>query len=178
MSEGIHQTHMTDADMEAFVIGALDRDSEVAFEAHLSGCALCAAKLQSEAALEMSLVEVRAAMPRATLTALPVARANASKRARAAVAGVALLAVAATLFAVVRRADPPPAKVHVASPRPSAIPAVVCADFQTQTACVESAHRKGLYVSVPVGAGAPPLGARTSVGPTSPPFPISRRSER
>ena len=170
--------HPADGDFEAFVIGALEGDDAEAFEAHVVGCTVCEARLQEEARLEERIYEV-AVKPRAPLAEVRPLPAKPGGR-RIAVVVVGALAVAAALaFVVLRRPPVEEAKAPelVPSPRPSAIPAVVCDSLPDQAACIERAHRRGLYVKYPSGAGAPPIGGASTVGPSSSPFPISERKD-
>lgn len=95
-----------------------------------------------------------------------------------AMAGV-IAAAAALALVLLERPPVEEAKAPelVPSPRPSATPAVVCDSLMDQTACIERAHRHGLYVKYPSGAGAPPIGGASTVGPSSSPFPISQRRD-
>jgi anti-sigma factor RsiW len=98
-------SHLVPEELEHYVIGALDQAGAARVEAHTASCATCAAALQSEARLEVGLLQL-AAQP-APLQAF-------RRRARVAVAVSALAAAAglALVFSSVLRVDgrpqPPP----------------------------------------------------------------------
>jgi hypothetical protein len=170
--------HPPDGAFEAFVIGALEGGDAEAFEAHVLGCAACGLRLREEASLEERIHEV-AAKPRAPLAEVRSMPTKPGRRRTAVVVG-GVLAVAAALALVVLERPPVQearAPELAPSPRPSAIPAVVCDSLTDQAACIERAHRRGLYVKYPSGAGAPPIGGASTVGPSSSPFPISKRDD-
>ncbi len=50
--------HATPAELELYVMGALDADRSEAFEAHCAACDACAAALSGEASLEMAFEQV------------------------------------------------------------------------------------------------------------------------
>ncbi len=50
--------HATSAELELYVMGALDADRTEAFEAHCAACAACAAALAGEATLEIAFEQV------------------------------------------------------------------------------------------------------------------------
>jgi hypothetical protein len=150
--------HVEASELEAFVIGALDGERLERFEAHLASCESCAARLAREAALEVALVEVQAA------AAKPRRRRFASNAAWT--APVLVVAVIAAI-ALRRGADRDDRQAILARPRPQ----VVCADGPDQVACVDDAHRHGLFVQYPTWADSPPLGNRDpNAGPWSAPF--------
>ena len=169
--------HPTASDFEGFVTGALVGAAERRFAAHVSACEACSERLASEAQLEErlhQLAERRVApeRPRAERTQVRELR---PRRTRA-VAAVAVVAAAAAVALLTRSPTPKGPAAVVATPAPSAIPAVVCADLEDQAACIEQAHRRGLFVRFPTGAGAPPIGGASTGGPSTSPFPISRRT--
>jgi len=162
--------HLEPAELEQFVLGTLDDTRLAQFEAHVSRCAACAASLTREARLELALVELA---PRPV--GPPIALRGV--RARRVVPAI-LVAAAAVALLVVRRPGAPPREAGRRS-----IPDVICAAGPDQAACVQRAHRHGLYVQYPGWAGAPPLGdraldiasglvLRSAVGPSLPPFPL------
>jgi len=174
--------HPTRDALEAFVMGALEADPKL--EEHLATCDACTARLAEEARLELALHgvadRVRRRTPRAAPGALPP-RERPTLRQRT--IGWAKVLLAATLAAglVLQTIGPglrSPAR-EAAQPAPPPIPNVICPDGLQQVACVEEAHRHGLYVEYPAWAGAPPLGgSRTfGAGPDGAPFPVSRRED-
>ncbi len=176
--------HPADVQFEGFVTGALEGAEAETFEAHVVACPACTKKLAAEARLEEQLYEI-AAQPRPLAEPKPLAEPTPIRRPRrwggAAVLGVAaaLAAAAAITLLVVREEAPEQSKRAPleATPPPSAIPVVVCDQLMEQAACIERAHRRGLYVRYPTGAGAPPIGGASTGGPSSSPFPLSRRSD-
>jgi len=121
-----------------------------------------------------------AAEPRAVLAEVRPLPVKPHSRRPMMIAAAGVIAVAAVLALVLLRRPPVQeanAPELLPSPRPSAIPAVVCDSLMDQTACIERAHRHGLYVKYPSGAGAPPIGGASTVGPSSSPFPISQRRD-
>lgn len=183
-----HGEHPDDGAFEAFVIGALEGDAATYFEAHLPGCAACAARLRAEAALEVSLHEVHAlassapaALALVPPAAAPLAPALSAPRARHTrriiVLAAAALAIAATVALVAGRTPDPTPPPVVATPRPPPIAPVMCEVLLEQAACIEAAHRRGLVVAYPPGAGAPSFGGSPTRGPSSSPFPLASRKE-
>jgi len=147
--------HVDASEIEDFVIGALAGDRRARFETHLSSCDHCAQRLAREARLEVALVEVQAA-------------AAATRRRQRLVAGsmwgAPVLVVAILAALVLGKGDRPggagSARAHV-----------VCSDGPDQLACVDDAHRHGLFVQYPVWAGPPPFGEQDpSAGPSAAPF--------
>src|SRR5262245_10649470 len=68
--------HPTSEDLERYVMDLLEERDAAALEAHVAGCAACAAALEREARLEVSLAEVAATRASATTVqkeAAPVA---------------------------------------------------------------------------------------------------------
>lgn len=176
--------HPADRDFEAFVIGALEKSDSEAFESHVMSCGACAKKLEAEAQLEERLYEI-SAQPKESIDSkaarvvapvVPIRR----RGLRIALAVSAAVAVAAGIALVVMR-EPPVEHAKQPeldpTPRPTAIPAVVCDSLMEQAECIERAHRRGLYVRYPSGAGAPPIGGASTVGPSSSPFPVSQRRD-
>lgn len=151
--------HLSDTEIEEFVLGQLAAARLESFEAHASACENCAARLAREARLELALIEVRAA-PRSSRPAV-------TRRA----AGVATLVLAAAVLLLYLRAD------DDSPARARSIPNVICPDGPDQPSCVASAQGRGLFVQYPDWAGPPPFTARASDGPTVAPFPVSHRRD-
>ena len=53
-----HANHATAAELELYVVGALDADRIESFEAHCASCDACAAALAGEASLELTFEQV------------------------------------------------------------------------------------------------------------------------
>ena len=83
--------HATAAEMEAYVMGALEPSRIEAFEAHCAGCEACAAALSGEARLEVAFETVARRPSR-----LPVARPM--RVAMYGAAGLAAMAAAVLLW--------------------------------------------------------------------------------
>ena len=60
--------HATGAELELYVLGALDADSIEAFEAHCAECDACAAALSGEASLEIAFEQVARRATRVQVT--------------------------------------------------------------------------------------------------------------
>jgi len=145
-------THLSDTEIEQFIIGALDPDRLPEVEAHAAACDTCAARLAREARFEVRLAAVARA-PRRRRT-IPVFAAG------------AVLAAAAALLLIVRGTVHPPAGGRVAAL------AVICPDGADQAACVRTSHRHGLFVQYPDSAGPPSGGGSLALsGPSESPFP-------
>src|SRR5262249_3991834 len=136
-------SHPDSASFEEFVLGVLRPERAEVFTEHVAGCDACSARLAREGRVA-GLLEGVGREP----AGRPVLVGAVTKRRRAFVAAGAVLAVAAALALVFRgKQDPSPAA-------PSApIANVVCPDGPNQVACVEDAHRHGLYVEYPSWAG-------------------------
>jgi hypothetical protein len=173
--------HPDDATIERFAIGALEGEED--FVAHLVGCAECSAKLQREAVVELSLLEVREARGEQPplATAVPEAERPSISRFRrpAVIAGFGALAVAAaTLLYVGRGARPLDPTAAGASGTVAAVPVVSCPDGPRQASCIAKANLEGSYVEYPrdpnlLGLGKTP-GLTISlslVGTPNPPLP-------
>ncbi|HWM87307.1 MAG TPA: hypothetical protein VNO33_15755 [Kofleriaceae bacterium] len=145
--------HLSDTEIEEFVLGQLAAARLDSFEAHASACEECAGRLAREARLELALIEVRAARPRPAVT-------------RRAAAVATLVLAAAVLLLYLRVGDDSPERAR-------SIPNVICPDGPDQASCVASAQGRGLFVQYPDWAGPPPFTARASAGPTVAPFPVS-----
>src|SRR6266511_2403751 len=134
--------HVDDDELIAFVLGDLPAQRCVGFEAHVSACSACAERLQREAALELSLVEVAAARR----TTAP--RRQSERRWRRALVMAAPLAAAALLALVGTWPR------HALAPTVVRVAPVVCPDGHDQASCIEDAHRAGLMVRYPFSASA------------------------
>jgi anti-sigma factor RsiW len=64
--------HATAAELELYVLGALDADQVGSFEAHCAACDACAAALSGEASLELSFEQVARRSARAVPAARPL----------------------------------------------------------------------------------------------------------
>ncbi|MCC6335277.1 MAG: zf-HC2 domain-containing protein [Myxococcales bacterium] len=93
-------SHLTPDLVEQYVIGALEGDSARFVEAHVEGCADCAALLAKEARLEAALYEVGE-----LANVVPLA---AQRRRRRLSVAAAVVAVAAGLLLVVGLSERPP----------------------------------------------------------------------
>lgn len=181
MAEGMQTAgeHPTASDFEGFVTGALVGTAETQFTSHVSACEACSERLATEAQLEErlhQLAESRVAQERPRARERTQVHALRPRRAPAVAAVAVVVAAAAAVMLLTRAPTPKRPAAVVATPPPSAIPAVVCADLEAQAACIEQAHRRGLFVRFPTGAGAPPIGGASTGGPSTSPFPISRRT--
>jgi hypothetical protein len=150
-------SHPDDSTIERFVMGGLD--DEESFIAHVSACEECSRKLQREAELEVSLIDVRQraaeldvlearvrfeAQPIAEATVHPLrARLARSAPVFAAAAAVLLLAgVGARRFVASRTSD---------TTAGAATAVVSCPDGDDQIGCIARAHRAGNLVEYPKG---------------------------
>jgi len=160
--------HPTPAEIEAFVLGIRAAAPGSEFEAHVSSCSECAALLAHEARVELALGSVaasskapparaRRAVMTATIAALAAAAAWAIARAPAPAGAADVAMIEALRRAPIAASDP--------------IPAAVCPAGPDQRACIEQAHRHGLFVDYPASAGAPQWGGRAADGPSTCPFP-------
>jgi anti-sigma factor RsiW len=149
------EAHLTRADTEQYLLGALPPEAAAKLEAHTLACDPCALLLQEEALLEEQLREVAASAPP---VALPVPRPARWRRVAAAAVGPALAAAAAVAFLVLRPVPVGPASAPRAlEERPLELPRVVaCLDVVTQEACAETAAARGLLVQFPRGVGEVP----------------------
>jgi anti-sigma factor RsiW len=152
--------HVSDAEIEEFALGELPAARLSSFEAHVSRCDDCAARLAREARLELQLAEVHSTAPAPAVHRGLVSRRNA--------AALATLALAATvLVLVLRRPHEQPA---------AAIPNIVCPDGADQRDCVRRAQRRGLFVQYPGWADSPPFGDNDRrAGPSVAPYPTESR---
>jgi hypothetical protein len=124
--------HLTQSQLEAWAIGALEEREALAVEAHATACAACGSLLEKEARLEGALAELAQARP------LPEPLVFPEFKAWQRVALVSLGAALAAGLAFGLSLWPPP---------PREAPAPHCAD----EACVERANYDGLLT---VGPGA------------------------
>lgn len=125
--------HATPDALEQYVIGALDAASAAWVEAHVAGCEACAAALQREARLELSLFEV-AAQPSSLAG-------HRRRRARLAAALTGLTALAAGASWLLSMDRPPPADGH---------PQVVrCVDARSADECIARAQFDGVLTIGP-----------------------------
>jgi hypothetical protein len=163
--------HHDATELALFVRGELEGARRASFEAHVAGCEACAARLASEARLEVALEALGPAL------AGGLAR---RRRVRRAVAAAVVAAAAAVVLVTVHRGG------ELAPLATRSLPQVTCADGPDQSACIKRAHQHGLFVRYPSWAGAPPFGGLSverghtarldptaSSGPSSPPFAAS-----
>lgn len=168
------EAHLTRADVEQYVIGALSEDASAKLEAHTLVCDPCALLLQQECLFEEQLREVAEAAP--PVPESVVVRPARWRRVAATMVGPALATAAAVGFLMLK----PPAPTRPVAPPavaalelPMELPRVVaCPDMATQDACAASAAARGLMVQYPMGdvpryegyAGLP-AGALSQTGP-------------
>lgn len=155
------EPHLTPADTEQYILGALDPERERKLEAHTLVCEACARLLRQEALLEEQLREVASTAPREDNVIRP-ARWRVA-RVAALAAGPALAAAAALALMV----SPPGQVPSQAEPRSTAVltlelpvelpgMVVACPDLATQESCTEEAAARGLLVQYPLGMGEVP----------------------
>ncbi|RKH08766.1 hypothetical protein D7Y13_11020 [Corallococcus praedator] len=154
--------HLTRDRTEQYLLGALPPDAAAELEAHTLTCDACARLLQEEALLDEQLYEVAAAASREAVVLRP------ARWHRPAAAAAALLAVAASVFLMLRPTQgpgegpvpvPPVAMVREAPQEDDAEPLdimVACPDLATQEHCLRSASARGLLVYHPGGMGEVP----------------------
>ncbi|MBE4747932.1 hypothetical protein G4177_07045 [Corallococcus sp. ZKHCc1 1396] len=152
--------HLTRDRTEQYLLGALPPEAAAELEAHTLTCDACARLLQEEALLDEQLYEVAAAASREAVVLRP------ARWHRPVAAAAALMAVAASVFLMLRpteapRPDPvlPIAAVREAPPEDDAEPrdiVVACPDLATQEHCLRSASARGLLVYHPGGLGEVP----------------------
>lgn len=155
------EPHLTPADTEQYILGALDPERERKLEAHTLVCDACAQLLQQEALLEEQLREVASTAPREDNVVRP-ARWRVARVAALAV-GPALAAAAALALVVSHPAQTP------SQPAPQSLPVlaldlpvelpsmvVACPDLTTQESCTKDAAARGLLVQGPLGMGEVP----------------------
>lgn len=153
--------HLTRDRTEQYLLGALPPDAAAELEAHTLTCEPCARLLQEEALLEEQLYEVAAAVPREAEVIRP-----ARWHRPAAAAAVAAMAVAASVFLLLRSTAVPtpgpeaPVATHLGAQEPEDAPpqdiVVACPDLATQEHCLRSASARGLLVYHPGGMGEVP----------------------
>jgi hypothetical protein len=155
------EPHLTPADTEQYILGALDPERERKLEAHTLVCEACALLLQQEAMLEEQLREVASTAPREDNVIRP-ARWRVA-RVAALVAGPALAAAAALALMVshpgqVPSQTEPQGTVVLTLDLPVELPSMVvaCPDLATQESCTEEAAARGLLVQYPLGMGEVP----------------------
>ncbi|WP_223643061.1 zf-HC2 domain-containing protein [Corallococcus sp. EGB] len=152
--------HLTRDRTEQYLLGALPPEAAAELEAHTLTCEACARLLQEEALLEEQLYEVAASMPHDTVVVRP------ARWHRPAAAAAALVAVAASVFLLLRpgREASSPSVTPVEAPTVAAQEAeevprdivVACPDLATQEHCLRSANARGLLVYHPGGQGEVP----------------------
>jgi anti-sigma factor RsiW len=155
------EPHLTPADTEQYILGALDPERERKLEAHTLVCEACALLLQQEAMLEEQLREVASTAPPEDNVLRP-ARWRVARV--AAVAAAPALAAAAALALMVSQpgqvpSQPEPRSMPVlALDLPVELPTVVvaCPDLSTQESCTQDAAARGLLVQGPLGVGEVP----------------------
>lgn len=99
--------HLSDAELERYVLGALPADRAAVVEEHAAACARCAAALHREARLEVSLCQVARveADRRAAAAVVPLRR----RRRVAGAVALCVLAAAAGWLLVAKNGPAPPA---------------------------------------------------------------------
>ncbi len=151
--------HLSPADTEHYILGALEAEAERRLEAHTLVCEACARLLRQEALLEEQLREVARATPREDNVIRP-ARWRVG-RAWPLLAGPALAAAALALMVLrpqpVESPEPAVSKA-LALELPVAAPStmVACPDLTTQESCAAAAAARGLLVQYPIGMGEVP----------------------
>jgi hypothetical protein len=159
-------SHPDNSTIERFVMGGLDDDE--AFIAHVAVCEECSRKLQREAELEVSMLEVRqlasenGALEPAEAQVAPAQPAHGprqlSRMSRAARAIGPVLAFAAAaavaLWAGHRRLTP-----QSASGEGAAVQVVSCPEGPKQLRCIAEAHRAGSRLEYPKGTPLADLGS-------------------
>jgi hypothetical protein len=161
--------HPAESTFEAYVLGILPASERSSFVTHVAECEACSERLSREATLELSLLEARAALPPRRVTA---------RRRRVPNVVYLAVAMAAAVLLWFRFRPHPPAPVAARAPA-APIPAVECRDWTKQAACIQEAHRHGLYVSYPATDSVPMLGGgASSAGPSAPPFRVARGGAR
>ncbi|RYZ36884.1 MAG: hypothetical protein EOO71_30130 [Myxococcaceae bacterium] len=154
--------HLTRDRTEQYLLGALPPDAAAELEAHTLTCDACASLLQQEALLDEQLHEVAAAASREAVVLRP------ARWRRPVAAAAALMAVAASVFLMLRPTQGPgtepgpvPTVATVEEPpqeddtEPLDI-LVACPDLATQEHCLRSASARGLLVYHPGGMGEVP----------------------
>ncbi len=127
---------------ERYVLDLLTPPEAAALEAHVEGCAGCAALLAREARLELALEAVAA-------RAEPVPRPRAPGRAWRVARSVALPALASCALLIAVALTPPAPRASPALPAPEPI-WVACPELDA-TACAARARFDGLMVMYPAG---------------------------
>lgn len=156
------EPHLTSADAEQYILGALDPERERKLEAHTLVCEVCARLVQHEAMLEEHLREVASSAPREANVLRP-----ARWRVAAMVVGPALAAAAALTLMVFSPVEPssqprPEGAVVLSVELPVELPAelpsmlVACPDLTTQESCTKAAAARGLLIQYPLGMGEVP----------------------
>jgi anti-sigma factor RsiW len=150
------EPHLTPAETEQYILGALDPERERKLEAHTLVCEACALLLQQEAMLEEQLREVASTAPREDNVVRP-ARWRVA-RVAAVVVGPALAAAAAlalmvshTRGTVTQPAEQPTTVLTLELPMELPSTVVACPDLTTQESCASAAAARGLLVQYPLG---------------------------
>jgi hypothetical protein len=156
--------HPSPADLEHYVLGALEPQAAARLEAHTLECPDCARRLHQEALLEEHLREVARA-PRVAARGVRPARWNALRRAAPAL-GLMAAAALALLLVPVRTERPSttplveeddfPMMAPLGSAPSTAERLVACPDPTSQDSCASEALARGLWVQYPRGLGAIP----------------------
>lgn len=157
--------------IQAFVMGKLDRDVSAEFIEHVSSCDECAEKLQAEARLELAIDEIEQAVRRRERPR-PWLRSRRGRLAQLLAAALVTVGLVVGAFAL----KPHVSKQAQVPQAPAPIPPVVCKAGRHQKECVEDAHLRGLYVAWPEWGGPPALGGRRGpdAGPRFP-FTLAKR---
>jgi hypothetical protein len=157
-------SHPDDSTIELFAMGALDDDAD--FIAHVAACDACSRKLQRQAELELSMVDVRKradalgvlegleGAASARLASAPIRSRLARRTIGAALVFAAAAAVVVGIGAQRLRAHRAPESAGAA-----AVAVVSCPDGPKQLDCIAEAHRSGRLLEYPKGTPVAALGA-------------------
>jgi hypothetical protein len=147
--------HPEDSTIELFAMGALGEEED-AFVAHVAGCDECSRKLQREATLELTLMDVRAALGAEAHAAVDATEPARPKRARRVLGPAFVFAAAAALLLWLGR-DAIHPRQPTAEVKP--VPVVACPEGPRQLECIAAAHRDGAYLEYPKGTALAALGS-------------------